>query len=115
MTSPNYPENYEIHEECVWRINTPDGDAIFFRILDFDTENLYDVFKIGYGTAPSMASTVVYVYSGSKSVPDDDVIFDSDIWMRFISDSGNNHRGFQIELTAGKLCYFKRSSMCRYV
>ncbi|XP_070551405.1 uncharacterized protein [Ptychodera flava] len=100
VKSPNYPDDYEENENCIWRINTPDGDSIFFKILDFDTENLYDVFTIGYGTTVTSVASVGYSYSGDEPTPNDSVLFDKEIWMQFESDSGNNFRGFKIQLTA---------------
>ena len=101
LYSPNYPDNYEINEHCLWRVNTPDGDSIFFHFLDYQTEELFDVVKIGYGTSPSTVTSKVYEYSGD-TVPDHTVLYDQDMWIEFKSDNGNNFRGFKLELTAGE-------------
>ncbi|XP_077985321.1 dorsal-ventral patterning protein tolloid-like [Glandiceps talaboti] len=95
ILSPNHPFKYLTKENCHWTIASPDGDAIFLHFLDFATEDQYDKLTIGM----TGSDDDIYNLSGI-TVPQDILLFTSSIWLKFISDGGNNYRGFKIELTA---------------
>ncbi|XP_077988407.1 CUB and sushi domain-containing protein 1-like [Glandiceps talaboti] len=95
ITSPNYPSNYPDDARCQWIISTQQGTSIDVIFGDFYTESCCDHYFAGNGDTPSQNTSVIWAYSGFTA-PDDFVSIGDTVWMRFVSDSRINEKGFQI-------------------
>lgn len=67
IVSPNYPESYEAHTECIWKISTSKGSSLQIFILDLDLEvhftcaldylEFFEVMEIGKRSLGKYCST----------------------------------------------------------
>jgi len=52
LTSPNYPEAYDVSRVCVWYVSVEPGKRINITIVDFNVEDhvncSYDMLAVSY-------------------------------------------------------------------
>uniref|UniRef100_A0A8C4TJJ2 CUB domain-containing protein n=1 Tax=Erpetoichthys calabaricus TaxID=27687 RepID=A0A8C4TJJ2_ERPCA len=119
LTSPNYPNNYPVYRECIYRIIVSVNRQIMLNFTDFALEPtypscLYDYVEIrdgGYETSPLTSR-----YCGTTTPP---IIMSHSnrLWIKFRSDMTSTYRGFMAhwdgtltgtvgpsELGSGDLC-----------
>ena len=95
ITSPNYPDYYQIRKECVWHFSTTPGHRIKLSFYEFDLEShpecYYDHIVIYDGYSPEARN--LGRYCGNKLPP---IIFSSSnqMLMVFKSDSSVQLKGF---------------------
>uniref|UniRef100_A0A8C4TF09 CUB domain-containing protein n=1 Tax=Erpetoichthys calabaricus TaxID=27687 RepID=A0A8C4TF09_ERPCA len=96
LTSPNYPNNYPVYRECIYRIIVSVNRQIMLNFTDFALEPtypscLYDYVEIrdgGYETSPLTSR-----YCGTTTPP---IIMSHSnrLWIKFRSDMTSTYRGF---------------------
>ena len=97
FTSPNYPSDYPRRSDCVWIIAVPNSESYSVEIVDFATEQDYDILSFGTGTTEdvntidTLSGTVIAI-----TIP----IQSSSIWFHFTSDNNVAAKGFSIAWTA---------------
>ena len=98
----NYPNN----ADCVRYLHSQtDSSGVHFKIyiLQLSLEANYDFLKLGYGSDVTDDTTVVQLTSTES--PNSVIIYDSTMWIRFISDWSGKRLGFvlYIELTSNNI------------
>ncbi|XP_022796523.1 deleted in malignant brain tumors 1 protein-like [Stylophora pistillata] len=92
FSSPQYPLNYPINANCVWRINVTRGFAVNFTFIDFDTESCCDRLHIRNG------DVLLDSYGGNLSNftvgPIAAVSNNAEIEVSFTSDNSVRRKGF---------------------
>ncbi|KAJ8389047.1 hypothetical protein AAFF_G00124440 [Aldrovandia affinis] len=96
LTSPNYPGNYPINRQCIFRIIVGVNMQIMFNVTDFFLEGTspycsYDYLEIrdgGYETSPLIGK-----YCATQKPPVL-VSHSNRLWMKFRSDYSATYRGF---------------------
>ncbi|XP_070534296.1 low-density lipoprotein receptor-related protein 2-like isoform X2 [Ptychodera flava] len=109
ITSPNYPENYNINEVCQWVVNVLPGRGALFQFLAFATEECCDRLTVGVGTQSD--DTTLFSHSGIV-VPGDTTVNEEVIWIRFSSDSTYTFSGFELLITDVQYCEDITSPVC---
>ncbi|KAG2458577.1 CUBN protein, partial [Polypterus senegalus] len=96
LTSPNYPNNYPVYRECIYRIIVSVNRQIMLNFTDFALEPtypscLYDYVEIrdgGYETSPLTGR-----YCGT-TIPPIIISHSNRLWIKFRSDFTSTYRGF---------------------
>lgn len=52
ITSPNYPSDYDIGDNIVWKVSAPVNHSVRLDIVDFATEFNFDILFVGDGLTP---------------------------------------------------------------
>ncbi|XP_074049030.1 cubilin [Macrotis lagotis] len=99
MTSPNYPENYPPHTDCIWTISAPSGKLVKLQFEDqFNIEispncasNYLELRDGGDSNAP-----ILFKFCGS-SLPSTQLSSSNAVYLRFRSDDSPTHVGFKIK------------------
>uniref|UniRef100_A0A4X2M7T4 Cubilin n=1 Tax=Vombatus ursinus TaxID=29139 RepID=A0A4X2M7T4_VOMUR len=97
MTSPNYPDNYPSHAECIWTISVPSGKLVKLQFEDqFNieispncTSNYLELRDGGDSNAP-----IISKFCGS-SLPSSQLSSGDIVYLRFRSDDSPTHVGFK--------------------
>ncbi|KAK6490308.1 cubilin [Huso huso] len=93
--SPNYPNPYSVNVDCSWIINVDQGHRVLLTFNDFDIENHdscgYDYLAV-YDGPNSLAPLLGKLCGLDRPTPITST--QSTIYVRFRSDSSNNHKGF---------------------
>ena len=75
LVSPNYPQNYDSHDDCGWLIQVADNHVVRFSFEDFDVEPhancSYDHVALYDGN--STAAPLLLMHCG-QNVPEPNVI-----------------------------------------
>ncbi|XP_013784459.2 tolloid-like protein 1, partial [Limulus polyphemus] len=95
LQSPNYPEDYRPHKECVWKINVPETYQVALHFQSFEIENhdncVYDYVEIRdghYVTSPLLGK-----FCGYK-IPDEVHSRTNKMLVKFHSDASVEKAGF---------------------
>ena len=102
IRSPNYPQDYEANQDCVWIAQISLGRRIRIIFTNFTTELNYDWLEVGNGDNPNDMTSRVIMHSGPDS-PKNFVSSGNLIWFHFKSDDGKQESGFTIELKDDEL------------
>ncbi|XP_006821175.1 CUB domain-containing protein 2-like [Saccoglossus kowalevskii] len=92
ITSPNYPYNYEDYLVCDWTITTNPGNSLVVNVVDFHTQELFDVLEIDDG------SNNIGEWSGDSGPPNFTSL-SNEVSIIFKTDSMVNEKGFKIIIT----------------
>ncbi|XP_070564554.1 cubilin-like [Ptychodera flava] len=95
VMSPNYPEDYDNDQECLWLIQTIPTHRIEITFEDFETERCHDWLDIGHGLDNNDLTTSELHLSGSLS-PDTFESITNEAWMLFTSDYSITEKGFHV-------------------
>lgn len=98
IQSPNYPNFYQDNEDCRWIVRAPTGHTLSVSIVDFITEENYDVLSFGTGSNPADSGSKVLEMSGMMSETVEEFINLNHMWVTFRSDSDKVERGFSLEI-----------------
>ncbi|XP_004860031.1 cubilin [Heterocephalus glaber] len=96
VTSPNYPNNYPPHADCVWIISAPPGKSIRIQFEDqFDIEDTPNCFSsyLELRNGGSSSSPVLSKFCG-MSLPGSQLSSTELMYLRFQSNS-STHTGFK--------------------
>ncbi|MGH0144022.1 UNVERIFIED_CONTAM: hypothetical protein FKN15_047101, partial [Acipenser sinensis] len=95
FNSPGYPSRYPDNRECIWHIQAAPESSIQITIHEFDVEYhpdcSYDVLEV-YDGLNSQAPLLGKLCGLDRPTPITST--QSTIYVRFRSDSSNNHKGF---------------------
>ncbi|XP_031795774.1 cubilin [Sarcophilus harrisii] len=99
VTSPNYPDNYPLHVDCVWTISVPTGKLIKLQFEDqFNikispncTSSYLEVRDGGDSNAPVLSK-----FCGS-SLPGSQLSSGDMVYLRFRSDDSSTNVGFKVK------------------
>ncbi|XP_078585809.1 uncharacterized protein LOC144867627 [Branchiostoma floridae x Branchiostoma japonicum] len=92
VTSPNFPNNYGLYENCEWRITVPEGSIIRLTFDSFNTQYPYDILTIYDGaddSAPQL-QRLTGLLPVSPITSTSNMMF-----LRFTSDRQHTDQGFQ--------------------
>ncbi|RZB39105.1 CUB, FXa inhibition, and/or EGF CA domain containing protein [Asbolus verrucosus] len=91
VSSPNFPQSYNVNQQCWWQITTTPGHRILLTFLNFTTEATYDVLTIYDGNSTS--DVTMGTFSGS-GLPAAKTSSHNELYMIFVSDSSKVSTGF---------------------
>ncbi|KAL3278791.1 hypothetical protein HHI36_016314 [Cryptolaemus montrouzieri] len=95
LESPNFPEEYQLNKECIWRITVPQDYQVALRFQSFEVENhdgcVYDYVEIRDGF--SLESPLLGVHCGHK-IPGDIISSSNHLMVKFVSDGSVQKGGF---------------------
>ncbi|XP_012283189.1 bone morphogenetic protein 1 [Orussus abietinus] len=95
LESPNYPDEYQINKECVWRLSVPQDYQVALKFQSFEIENhdtcVYDYVEVRDGHSPE--SPLIGVYCGYKAPPDIRSTGNK-LLVKFVSDGSVQKAGF---------------------
>lgn len=95
LQSPNYPDDYRIDKECIWKITVPANCQVALHFHSFELEHhdscAYDYLEVRDGLAAN--STVIGKYCGHQ-VPEDLRSNGNTLFVKFVSDATVNKGGF---------------------
>ncbi|XP_030853029.1 CUB and peptidase domain-containing protein 1-like [Strongylocentrotus purpuratus] len=98
ITSPNYPSNYNIGDNIVWKVSAPVGHSVRLDIVNFAIEFDYDLLLVGNGLTPLTYTELVSLTGyGLNSTW---TSHDRHMWLKFKSDSSQTDVGFMATLNA---------------
>ena len=117
LMSPNYPNSYLNNMDCVWifRATTSINHHHFkVRFLAFETENTFDVLKVGIGDPTADNVTSSAEFHGTHTL--NAISLDGDVmWMEFTSDNRITLTGFKIMIqTETKPCKWYDAFQCSF-
>ncbi|XP_006812063.1 discoidin, CUB and LCCL domain-containing protein 1-like [Saccoglossus kowalevskii] len=92
ITSPRYPSNYEDYLVCHWTITTNPGNSLVVNVVDFHTQEIYDVLLINDGT------NNIGAWSGDSGPPNFTSL-SNEVSIIFETDSLVTEKGFKIIIT----------------
>ena len=101
-----YPEKYNNHEFCYWRITAPTGTKVALQFTEFDTEGDHDIFEI-YNGVDSEGSLLHSISGGNVN---DIINGGNKMYLSFLSDGSNTRSGFR-----GVLTYFRSRLKLMYI
>ncbi|KAG8443219.1 hypothetical protein GDO86_011865 [Hymenochirus boettgeri] len=129
ITSPNYPEHYNVNLNCTWHVLVTSGFTIAthfelpFEIINYDsTCSTGDYLELKNGpddSSPPMGTTRNGKYCGSNT-PSTMHTTDNEMFVRFVTDNNNEGKGFKIKyealsLACGGNIYLSESTPTGYV
>ncbi|XP_056125886.1 CUB and sushi domain-containing protein 3 isoform X4 [Rhinichthys klamathensis goyatoka] len=97
VLSPAYPDPYDNHLNCVWKIFVPEGTGIQITVVTFSTEHNWDSLDFYDGVdsnAPRLGS-----YSGT-TIPPLLNTTSNNLYLTFQTDMSVSGAGFHLEYTA---------------
>jgi hypothetical protein len=98
LHSPNYPSNYGNQEDCRWFIRSEmPGRVLTLTVLDFVTENRYDVLRAGVGDNV-LDQGARYIDSSGNDRPNGFESHNPVMWITFTTDAEKTERGFSLEI-----------------
>ncbi|XP_070564555.1 cubilin-like [Ptychodera flava] len=106
IESPNYPDNYDADDFCLWRMDVDSslaGKHILIVIDDFETEFGYDWLEVGTGQDHLETSSSLYRWSG-MAVDGSYGTASDELWVQWTSDSSVNMKGFDVRFVPVDPC-----------
>ena len=100
ISSPNYPNNYNVGQQCFWGITVSNGYRIELTFQSFDTEQGYDYLSIYDGNSTS-SPKLAHQLQGHLSTPLVYQSTGSSMWFHFLSDVIIPDKGFYATFRAG--------------
>ncbi|KAK2145078.1 hypothetical protein LSH36_704g02003 [Paralvinella palmiformis] len=101
LSSPDYPQHYQAHNNCTWRIITPSNTRVGINFRDLAVEYArsceYDALTLYDGSTTS--ETKLATRCG-HDLPDDVTSSTNVVLLVFTSDISSEDRGFDLEWTA---------------
>ncbi|XP_050987326.1 CUB and sushi domain-containing protein 3 isoform X1 [Labeo rohita] len=97
ILSPGYPDPYDNHLNCVWKVFVPEGTGIQITVVTFSTEHNWDSLDFYDGvdsSAPRLGS-----YSGT-TIPPLLNTTSNNLFLTFQTDMSVSGAGFHLEYTA---------------
>lgn len=104
IRSPNYPQQYDINQQCTWRVQVPRGFRIKVRFRrHFDLEDSLGCTKDYVMLSTTKQFRNPLIYCGSAR-PHGIITPKNALWVRFYSDHTTTGKGFYISyMSVGKL------------
>lgn len=103
-----YPNSYPQNIECIWTLKASPGTRYQFEFLDFDLE-LSDFCNGDYLEIRRFSSSGPLLgdkrFCGSEKLPQVDVAYPGDIWIKFRSDEENVAKGFNLRFYVASNSY----------
>ncbi|XP_030840072.1 ovochymase-2 [Strongylocentrotus purpuratus] len=98
ITSPNYPSNYNIGDNIVWKVSAPVGHSVRLDIVHIATKFNADILLVGDGLTPLSYTELAKLtgYGLNSTVTS----HDRHMWLKFKSDPFNTDVGFMATLNA---------------
>ena len=104
LLSPNYPNGYNHSTDCYWIISSPERVSLTFKT--FHTEKGSDFLFVYDGGSP-VSSKLIGQYSG-VSIPPPVSSTSHQLYVKFITDASNNHKGFLAIIKGKKMTNMKK-------
>lgn len=99
LESPNYPDEYQPNQECIWRIKVKDKHQAVLKFQAFDIEHqeqcVYDFLEIRDGL--SADSPLIKKYCG-HDIPSEITSTSNTLFVRFVSDKDDQDVGFSAKI-----------------
>nr|XP_006818365.1 PREDICTED: uncharacterized protein LOC100377183 [Saccoglossus kowalevskii] len=111
ISSPNYPESYDLNKVCTWMVHVSENRGIRLTFLAFNTEECCDYLTVGTGSDINSEDSVIASYSGMV-VPEELVVMSRDIWIQFSSDVSFASSGFEILISDTSFCVDLSTPSC---
>ncbi|XP_076436087.1 cubilin-like isoform X2 [Babylonia areolata] len=110
VQSPNFPENYSNHQDCIYTITAPVGYRVTLTFTDFILEShhscSYDYLELRDGNE---TSPVIGRYCWS--LPSPKRSSGNQMWIRFHSDGSVTRRGFRATFLSDPGCVWSTSNL----
>ena len=97
IISPNHPQNYDLNQECDWKIAAPTGFRVRLQLTDFKTEPCCDKLKIYDGL--NSGASLLHMISGNDSSNREFVTTGKSMYLLFTSNEVIAFSGFRGLLT----------------
>lgn len=95
LESPNYPEDYTLSKECIWKLTVPNNFQIAVKFQSFEIENhdncIYDYVEVRDGI--TLDAPLMGVFCGYK-LPPDIRSTGNHLLVKFVSDTSVQKAGF---------------------
>ena len=98
ITSPNYPSNYNIGDNIVWKVSAPVNHSVRLGIVDFALESNIDGLFVGDGLTPLSYTELARLTGyGLRSIV---TSHGRHMWLKFSSNYKRTDVGFMATLNA---------------
>ncbi|XP_030851702.1 uncharacterized protein LOC105442295 [Strongylocentrotus purpuratus] len=98
ITSPNYPSDYNIGDNIVWKVSAPVNHSVRLDIVDFATESNFDFLFVGDGLTPLSYTELARLTGyGLRSTV---TSHGRHMWLKFSSNYELTNVGFMATLNA---------------
>ncbi|XP_030839736.1 tolloid-like protein 1 [Strongylocentrotus purpuratus] len=99
VTSPNYPNDYEINTDIRWRVIAPPGHRVMLHFVDLHIKDDLDYVTVYEGRTPIFEEAVQRIRISGFDRPPNITSVGSYLWLQFTSDAESNDKGFNALLS----------------
>ncbi|XP_030839724.1 bone morphogenetic protein 1-like [Strongylocentrotus purpuratus] len=99
VTSPNYPNDYEINTDIRWRVIAPPGHRVMLHFVDLHIKDDLDYVTVYEGRTPIFEEAVQRIRISGFDRPPNTTSVGSYLWLQFTSDAESNDKGFNALLS----------------
>eukprot|EP00057_Strongylocentrotus_purpuratus_P019270 XP_011673744.1 PREDICTED: tolloid-like protein 1 [Strongylocentrotus purpuratus] len=99
VTSPNYPNDYEINTDIRWRVIAPQGHRVMLHFVDLHIKDDLDYVTVYEGRTPIFEEDVQRIRISGFDRPPNITSVGSYLWLQFTSDAESNDKGFNALLS----------------
>ena len=82
VTSPKHPDDFPYEIICHWLVNASEDASVLLSFVNFNLEEVHDLFSVGIGHDPSNVTSILLMRRGSVT-PIKMAVKSSQIWIAF--------------------------------
>lgn len=101
LTSPGYPNSYPANVECVWQLETREGNAMELRFEAMDIVQSEHCNTDFLELRAGLQGPLIGLYCDNE-VPAEPLLVNSTLWIKFRSQAASTASGFKLRWSYGK-------------